>query len=220
MLEVMNLTCTRGERTLFQDVSFTLAPRGLVHIAGANGSGKTSLMRIICGLSVPDAGEVRWHGTSIRVQRETYSHQMVYLGHAHALKDDLSPAENLALACALAGRPATHEAIGAALTQFGLAACAQLPVRALSQGQKRRSALARLALSREARLWILDEPFAALDVHAVRHLETLIVSYIDGGGSVMFTTHQDGTLAARVSQRVDLDVAGDAAGDDMGAAAC
>lgn len=208
MLEVLSLGCTRGERTLFHDLSFKLEARGLAHIAGANGSGKTSLMRIVCGLGAADAGEVRWRGEPIRAQREAYWRELVYLGHAHALKDDLSPAENLQLACTLAGRPVALAAIRVALDEFGLAACTNLPVRALSQGQKRRSALARLALSREAGLWILDEPFAALDVHAVRHLENLIVRYVDGGGSVMFTTHQDGTLATRVTQRVDLDVQG------------
>jgi heme exporter protein A len=204
MLEVSNLACTRGDRTLFRDVSFKLEAGGLLHVAGANGSGKTSLLRILCGLGAADAGEVRWRGEPIRTLRETYWRDVVYLGHAGALKDDLSATENLRVACLLAGRPTTLGAAHEALAAFGLAACAHLPVRALSQGQKRRSALARLALSAPAPLWILDEPFSALDVHAVSHLEKVVLAFVDGGGSVIFTTHQDAAIASRITQRVDL----------------
>jgi heme exporter protein A len=206
MLEAINLSCTRGERTLFRGVSFTLGAGGLLHVAGENGSGKTSLLRMLCGLGAMDEGEVRWRGASIRAQREAYWRELVYLGHANALKDDLSATENLQVACALADRPVTHAAAFEALSSFGLAACAHLPVRALSQGQKRRSALARLALAAAAPLWILDEPFSALDAGAVSHLETLIVAHLARGGGVVFTTHQDAAIAARVTLRVDLDV--------------
>ena len=207
MLEVTQLACTRGERTLFRGVSFKLERGGLLHVAGENGSGKTSLLRIVCGLGAADAGEVRWRGEPIRALRETYSHDVVYLGHANALKDDLSATENLLVACALAGRATTHDAAREALIAFGLAACLHLPVRALSQGQKRRSALARLALSMAAPLWILDEPFTALDAAAVTQLEQRIMDYVAGGGSVIFTTHQDAAIGAHVTQRVDLDAA-------------
>jgi heme exporter protein A len=211
MLDAINLSCTRGERTLFRHVSFRLDTRGLLHVAGANGSGKTSLLRILCGLGAADEGEVVWRGEPARALREAYWRELVYLGHAHALKDDLSAVENLRVACSLAGRPAADDAIHAALTQFGLAACMHLPARALSQGQRRRSALARLALSAQAPLWILDEPFSALDVAAVAHLEAMIVAHVDNGGGVIFTTHQDAAIAARVTQRVDLDAALEAA---------
>ena len=204
MLEVNNIACIRGDRKLFGNVSFKLEAGGLLHVAGTNGSGKTSLLRILCGLCAADAGEVRWRGEPIRALRETYWREVVYMGHANALKDDLSATENLQIACMLAGRPVTPAAAHAALVSFGLAACAHLPARALSQGQKRRSALARLALATQARLWILDEPFSALDVAAVSHLEKLLLDYVDSGGSVIFTTHQDAAIAARITQRVDL----------------
>jgi heme exporter protein A len=207
MLDVINLACTRGDRTLFRNVSFKLDAGGLLHVAGENGSGKTSLLRILCGLGAADAGEVRWRGETIRALREAYWREVVYLGHANALKDDLSAQENLRIACALSGRSTTTNAAHDALTAFGLAACEGLPVRSLSQGQKRRSALARLSLSTNAPLWILDEPFTALDMAAVKHLEQLISGYVERGGSVIFTTHQDAAIASRVTQRVDLDVA-------------
>jgi heme exporter protein A len=204
MLEVSGLACTRGDRTLFRGVSFKLEAGGLLHVAGTNGSGKTSLLRILCGLGAVDEGEVHWHGEAIRALRETYWREVVYLGHANALKDDLSAAENLRVACTLAGRHADEHAVHDTLNAFGLAACSHLPVRALSQGQKRRSTLARLALSQAAPLWILDEPFAALDTDAVSHLEKLILAYIDGGGSAIFTTHQDAAISARITQCVNL----------------
>ena len=210
MLEVSNLACTRGDRTLFRGVSFKLEAGALLHVAGANGSGKTSLLRILCGLGAADAGEVRWRGETIRMLREAYWREVVYLGHANALKDDLSATENLLVACTLAGRSTTRKAAQEALAAFGLAACAHLPVRALSQGQKRRSTLARLALSTQAPLWILDEPFSALDVDAVSHLAQLIVAYLDGGGSAIFTTHQDTAISSRITQRVDLNDAAEA----------
>lgn len=206
MLEALQLTCSRGERTLFREVSFTLDPGQLLHVAGANGSGKTTLLRILCGLGAADGGEVRWHGTPIRDLREAYAQALVYLGHSHALKEDLSATENLLVACMLAGRAVTHAAARDALNEFGLAPCAQLPARALSQGQKRRAGLARLALSRDVPLWILDEPFSALDVHAVAFLESLLLAHAERGGSVIFTTHQDAAITARAAQRIELDV--------------
>ena len=206
MLDVSHLACTRGNRTLFRGVSFRLEAGALLHVAGANGSGKTSLLRILCGLGAAESGEVRWRGGSIRALREAYWREIVYLGHANALKDDLSVTENLLVACMLAGRAISRVSANEALVAFGLAACAHLPVRALSQGQKHRSALARLALSTGVPLWILDEPFSALDVDAVKHLEQLIFAYVKGGGSVIFTTHQEAAIASQVTQRVDLDL--------------
>ncbi len=208
MLAVVNLACTRGERTLFRDVSFQLEAHGLLHVAGTNGSGKTTLLRMVCGLGAPDAGGVHWRGVAIATLRESYWREVAYIGHANALKDDLSATENLLVATTLAGCATNRESAQQALVSFGLAACADLPVRALSQGQKRRSALARLALAGKQPLWILDEPFSALDGDAVSHLEKLITAHVAGGGSVIFTTHQLASISASITQRVDLDAVG------------
>jgi len=208
MFEARNLSCTRGERSLFRGVSFRLEAGGLLHVAGTNGSGKTSLLRILCGLGARDGGAVFWRGDSIDVLREAYAREAVYIGHANALKDDLSTTENLQFACALAGHAVPPAAAREALAAFGLAACLHLPVRALSQGQKRRTVLARLVLSGDLPLWILDEPFSALDAGAVEMLEQRILAHTENGGIVVFTTHQDGALGARATQRLDLDAEG------------
>lgn len=197
MLEADRLECVRGERTLFRGLSFSVAPTQLLHLAGANGSGKTSLLRILCGLLSPVQGEVRWNGRPIASLREEYAAELLYVGHANALKDELSALENLEIGGTLAGRRCTARAAQEALEELGVGRCAQLPVRALSQGQRRRVSLARLALrsmgagtENGARLWILDEPFAALDTAAVAHLEQLIVGHVTGGGMAVLTTHQ------------------------------
>src|SRR5262245_26491420 len=163
MLEARELAATRGETTLFSGLSFTLAPGALLRVTGANGSGKTSLLRALCGLLMPSAGEVRWNGESIRALREEFWKHLVYVGHADGLKGDLTVAENVAFACALAGLDVSYSRMDAAVESLGLAGRERLPVRALSQGQRRRTALALLAVSEALPLWILDEPFAALD---------------------------------------------------------
>jgi heme exporter protein A len=201
-LEGSHLSCERAGRTLFSDLSFSLRGGELLRVAGPNGSGKTSLLRILCGLLSPTGGEVRWRGSAIRQLREDYARELVYLGHAPAVKDDLSAAENLAITCRLAGISTSQEALTGALGQFGLAA-SETPVRRLSQGQKRRTALARLLLSAKVPLWLLDEPFAALDAAATRLTEELIRQHAARGGAVVFTTHQDTRVGA--SQVINLD---------------
>jgi len=193
VLEAAGLDCERSGRALFRGLSFSVAPHELVRIAGPNGSGKTSLLRILCGLLAPTQGEVRWRGTPIRRLAEEYSRELVYIGHAAALKDDLTPYENLDIACRLAGAKAPHEALAGALSAF---AVPQLPVRKLSQGQRRRAALARLVLSEDMPLWLLDEPFAALDTAAARYAEQLIAQHLAAAGSVVYTTHQQASLDA------------------------
>jgi heme exporter protein A len=200
MLEALDLECIRGERTLFRGLSFKLAPGTVLRVTGVNGSGKTSLLRILCGLAEPAGGEVRWDGIAIRRTREEYSRQLVYVGHANGVKDELTARENLAIACALAGSDGSGAACDRALTQLGLAACADLPVRLLSQGQRRRVALARLPLTSGSPLWILDEPFTAVDAGAVAEVEALAQKHIRGGGSVVLTSHQDVAIAAGAAQ--------------------
>ena len=203
MLEASNLDCLRGGRTLFRGLSFSLQGGELLRIAGANGSGKTTLLKILCGLLEPDTGEVRWQGTPIRQLREDYSRQLVYLGHAPAVKDDLSAAENLSIACTLAGRTASPQQAREALESYGLAA-GGVAVRRLSQGQRRRAALARLLLSADAPLWLLDEPFSALDAAATRFTEQLIASHVAAGGAAIYTTHQEANIGAAVLRVVEL----------------
>ena len=203
-LEAIDLRCVRGERTLFQDLSFTLQGGELLRIGGPNGAGKTSLLRIACGLLEPDHGEVRWGGHGVRKLKEEFWAHLLYLGHANALKDDLTAAENLGIACTLAGVVADGRRIAAALQRLGLAGRENLPARVLSQGQRRRVALARLALGEGAALWVLDEPFTALDAAAVKTVQDLIGGHVSRGGGVLYTTHQEASIAAAVSRRIDL----------------
>jgi len=206
MLEARRLECTRGERRLFHELSFRLGRGQLLRVAGANGSGKTSLLRIMCGLLAPSAGELRWQGKSIRSEREEYCRNLVFIGHLNALKDDLTALENLQFAAALGGMPADAPNMRVALECFGVAHCAQLPTKVLSQGQRRRVALAKLAFSAAIPLWILDEPFAALDVRAVAELESLLALHLASGGMVVLTTHQEVQVVAHAVMRVDLDL--------------
>ncbi|OGA24206.1 MAG: heme ABC transporter ATP-binding protein CcmA [Betaproteobacteria bacterium RIFCSPLOWO2_02_FULL_65_24] len=206
MLEARELECTRGERRLFSGLSFRLGAGQLLRVAGANGSGKTSLLRIMCGLLLPSAGELRWRGRPIRAEREEYSRNLVFIGHLNALKDDLTALENLQVAAALGGMPTDAGRMRAALDRFGVAHCAELPTKILSQGQRRRVTLARLALSPAVPLWILDEPFSALDVGAVVELERLLAAHLASAGMVVLTTHQEVQVVAQAEQRIDLDV--------------
>src|SRR5512134_140365 len=184
MLEAAGLECVRQQRKLFTGLSLALGAGESLRVAGANGSGKTSLLRILCGLLPPDAGEVRWKGEGIRSLREEYARHIVYLGHAPAVKDELTPEENLQIASRLSAMTVPPEKIKAALARF------QVPgsfVKRLSQGQKRRAALARLCLCESVPLWLLDEPFTALDVQGIGLLKELIETHTRRGGMVAYT---------------------------------
>ncbi len=191
MLEVVNLSCARGDRPLFRDLSFRLAPGQLLHVQGPNGSGKTTLLRTLCGLSQPVAGEIRWQGGATQADRETFNSAFHYLGHLNALHGDLSGEENLRYQRCLSGAGGDP---GAILKNIGMSRPAGLPTKLLSQGQKRRMALARLALEPRP-LWILDEPFTALDVRAVRALLDRFATHLAGGGLIILTSHQEVALA-------------------------
>ena len=204
MLEALDLRCERGERTLFDRLEFKLPRGALLRVAGANGSGKTSLLRILCGLALPAGGAVRWHGESIRTLREEYHRQLIYIGHLPAVKDELTGRENLAVSCALGGTPADATVVGAALERMGLDGYADLPARHLSQGQRRRVALARLAASGTTPLWILDEPFTALDAAAVGCVQEIIAEHLERSGIVVFTSHQEVMVASVTAYTIQL----------------
>lgn len=188
-LQVIALSCERGGRPLFAPQSFTLSPGQAMQIEGDNGSGKTSLLRMVCGLAPTASGEVRWGGQAIAEVRHAFLRDLLYLGHNLGLKDELSAVENLRAALVLAGHPVSDEQALQALQALGLGSRAHLPMRVLSQGQKRRVALARLQLSK-ARLWVLDEPFVALDTLAVHALQQVINNHLAQDGLLLFTSHQ------------------------------
>ncbi len=203
-LHACQLACTRGERQLFNDINFEIHPGEALHVAGTNGSGKTSLLRMLCGLSFPAAGEVRWSGRNIRSVREEFASQLLYLGHANGVKDDLTAWENVMVAATLSGNRVTRDDACRALEQLGLARAVNLPTRALSQGQRKRVALARLRLGMAAPLWILDEPFTALDQSAVTELRGTLNHHLAHGGMVIYTTHQEIDLTPRRMLHLDL----------------
>jgi len=203
MLEVAALACRRGDRRLFAELSFTVAEQTLLHVRGRNGSGKTTLLRTLCGLLRQDAGTILWHGEDIRELAEEFNRDLLYFGHLNGIKADLTGLENLRIAATLDQDPVTDDAILDALERIGLRGFEDLPTRMLSQGQKKRVALARLILS-QAPLWVLDEPFTALDTDAVELLQQLIAAQVASGGAVVLTTHQEVALTQGEIHRLTL----------------
>ena len=191
MLQVCQIECTRGNRRLFHDLSFRLEAKQALRVGGENGSGKTSLLRMLAGLSPVEAGEILWNDGPIAALGEDYRRNLAFLGHSNGLKDDLTAVENLRYALALAGMDAKDAALRAALDAQGLASVADLPARLLSQGQKRRVALCRLGFSADKPLWVLDEPFAALDAASIARVAGVVIAHLRAGGMAIFTTHQE-----------------------------
>lgn len=196
MFSVSNLSCSKGDKRLFSGVSFTLQPGQWLHLEGDNGVGKTSLLRLACGLSALENGEITWNNQAVSKDPQTFRANLAYLGHQLALKDDLSPLENLQIDAAIVGRQLTASDAKQALAQMGLRGRENLPVRVLSQGQKRRTALARLLVS-SAKLWVLDEPFVALDTMAQNALSEVINAHLAKQGMVLLTSHQAVSLGGQ-----------------------
>jgi heme exporter protein A len=203
ILEVNNLCCVRGERLLFSEISFTLKPGGFLQLTGPNGSGKTSLLRIVCGLMTPERGEIRWQGAQIRSLAEDYSQSITYIGHRNAVKEELDSLENLRIASGLAGIELSRAQAEHALSRVGLRGREYLPARFLSEGQRRRSALARLITCGTV-LWVLDEVLASLDHAAVALVESVIGEHLSKGGMAIVATHQELHISAGSFQRLEL----------------
>jgi len=203
-LRASGLQCVRGDRRVFDGVAFELSNGGLLWVSGPNGSGKTSLLRIVCGLLQPAAGGIEWNGRGIRDLGEEYNQHIAYVGHLNAVKEELKVGENLRFGARLAGVEATDEAIRATLQEFAIHGLEDLPCRFLSQGQKRRLALARMRLSGTRTVWVLDEPFAALDVAGVEAVKLVIEEHLGRGGLAVLTTHQEVAIAAPSVQRIEL----------------
>jgi heme exporter protein A len=203
MLELINLDCVRGGRPLFRNLNLSVPDGTLLQVEGANGSGKTSLLRIICGLMSPENGEVRWNGSNVRSLAEEFSQTLAYLGHRNGIKEELTPLENLKVSSSVAGNKLKTEDAQAALKLLGLESRQHLPVRYLSEGQRRRAALARV-ITGTAKLWVLDEVLAALDTAAVAVVRTLIEKHLEEGGTVIVATHQDLQISASSFHRLEL----------------
>ncbi len=190
VLQARALSCVRGDRQLFSGLDLQVNSGECLHVRGPNGVGKTSLLRLLTGLSKPESGEVLWKQHSIAKDPAQYHRDLLFLGHRDALKEDLTALENLEMYAALDNVALTQAQALATLWRFGLRGREDLPVQYLSAGQKRRVLMARMA-SRQARLWILDEPFNALDVNAVQDLQDLIAEHLRAGGLVVLTSHQE-----------------------------
>lgn len=201
-LAATGLTSFRGDRLLFRDLTLTLVPGEFIHVHGPNGSGKTTLLRILCGLTLPTEGEVCWRGRDIRADATAYRREVLYVGHANGVKLELTALENLRFAQAL-GAEDTGLALEAVLDRFQLGGFEDTLARALSAGQQRRVALARLLACR-ATLWILDEPFAALDRSGQEMLEDLLDEHLARGGMALLSSHQRHRFGGRQPKELHL----------------
>ena len=203
MLEASNLECVRGERRLFAGVSFRLEVGEMLYVQGRNGCGKTSLLRMVCGLTPAASGAVRWRGAAIAGLGDEYRSELCYLGHQNAIKEELTPLENILAAARLAQQALAEDEALAAREHLGLRGREDLACRYLSQGQKRRVALARLVGEKRA-LWVLDEPYVGLDTAAVELVAKVIGAHLQRGGLAVLTTHQAVDVAAGAVRELQL----------------
>ena len=214
-----DLGCERGERVVFDGVSFDIPGGGVTELRGANGSGKSSLLRMMAGLLAPTRGSIAWNGTQVDEDRDAHRARVNYIGHLDGVKGMLTVAENLRFWAGMARGDQTDGQIrdraDLALMTFGIANLADLPARSLSAGQRRRVALARLIV-RPALIWLLDEPATALDTAALAALDHAMAAHLGAGGIVIMATHE---AARRPSPRIDLDEAARSAAAKRGAAA-
>jgi heme exporter protein A len=189
VLAAEGLACRRGDRLLFEGVDLQLQPGQIVWVRGRNGQGKTSLLRLLAGLSAPAAGQITWGGVPLRTAGAAFHQRLVHLAHANALKDDLTVLEALQFLARLHGRDGPPAGLLDALRLLNLHSRRDAPVRTLSQGQRRRVALARLLIEPNASLWILDEPYDALDADGSAILDEVLCAHAARGGSVVLTSH-------------------------------
>jgi heme exporter protein A len=195
MFEAQGLSAQRGGQWLFENIGFTLSSGDWLQVQGDNGSGKTTLLRMLAGLSPGSLGSLQWRGVSVRGDTAAFHRDLIYLGHQLGLKEELSAIENLKVASQLAQQALDLPMAMAALEALGLKGREHLALRVLSQGQKRRVALAKL-MSFKASLWILDEPFVALDAQGLETLLLSIRQHLQGGGLLVYTSHQRVDLGA------------------------
>lgn len=205
MLQTIGLAGQRGERALFEDLNLALARGSVTWLRGPNGRGKTTLLRLLAGLSTAQAGTVLLDGQTLRQAGPAGRRQVLYLGHQNALKDDLSATEALCFVAQLHGAPVAAALLAQALRRMGVLGCQHASVRTLSQGQRRRVALARLVLSKHSPLWLLDEPFDALDSDGIQALNSVISEHAAAGGCVLLTSHQPLSLSSPVPAVFDLE---------------
>jgi heme exporter protein A len=200
-LTVEKVHVWRGERHVLRGVSLHLAPGDLMHVSGPNGTGKTTLLRVITGLLRPEQGSVTWCGELIQERRSEYQAALAYGAHEPALKADLTPLENLRFSVGLKRKVSLVE-LTEALRRTGVAECADLPTRVLSAGQRRRVTMARI-LAMQASLWLLDEPFANLDAQGSILVSELLQSHVRAGGLALVVAHHELTLDCTV-RRLEL----------------